>query len=158
MAIYKYVLHHCDNTVEKWFQETLGVWVSALNNCDYCVKHHFAVFKRLLNDDKRAAQIKAAIDTNNIETAPLTIARKLLSSMLANLLTTLAVCLKTLLRKCALLDIQMVRFWKSTKCRRISTMPTELFWDLDVLLRVIFWAYHQTTIMILTTGDILKFK
>ncbi len=71
MAIYKYVLHHRDNTVEKWFLETLGVWVSALNNCEYCVNHHFAGLKRLLNDDKRAAQIKAAIDSNNIESAPL---------------------------------------------------------------------------------------
>ena len=33
MAIYKYVLHHRDNTIDKWFLETLGVWVSALNNC-----------------------------------------------------------------------------------------------------------------------------
>ena len=71
MAIYKYVLHHRDNTVEKWFLETLGVWVSALNNCEYCVKHHFSGLKRLLNDDKRAEQIKAAIDSNNIESAPL---------------------------------------------------------------------------------------
>ena len=31
MAIYKYVLHHSGNEVPKWFLETLGVWVSALN-------------------------------------------------------------------------------------------------------------------------------
>ncbi len=37
MAIYKYVLHHSANTVPKWFLETLGVWVSSLNRCDYCV-------------------------------------------------------------------------------------------------------------------------
>ena len=71
MAIYKYVLHHRDNTIDKWFLETLGVWVSALNKCEYCVKHHFAGLKRLLNDDKKAAQIQAAIDTINIEAAPL---------------------------------------------------------------------------------------
>ncbi len=41
MAIYKYVLHHSDNTVPKWFLETLGVWVSSLNECSYCVEHHF---------------------------------------------------------------------------------------------------------------------
>lgn len=33
MAIYKYVLHHSNNTVPKWFLETLGVWVSSLNEC-----------------------------------------------------------------------------------------------------------------------------
>ena len=71
MAIYKYVLHHRDNTIDKWFLETLGVWVSTLNKCDYCVEHHFAGLKRLLNDDEKAIQIRSAIDTNNIENAPL---------------------------------------------------------------------------------------
>ena len=71
MAIYKYVLHHRDNTIDKWFLETLGVWVSALNECNYCVEHHFAVLKRLFRDDGNSAQIRDAIDTNNIEAAPL---------------------------------------------------------------------------------------
>ena len=71
MAIYKYVLHHRDNTIDKWFLETLGVWVSTLNKCDYCVEHHFAGLKRLLNDDEKATQIRSAIDTNKIEEAPL---------------------------------------------------------------------------------------
>ena len=48
MAIYKYVLHHRDNTIHKWFLETLGVWVSTLNKCEYCIEHHFAGLKRLL--------------------------------------------------------------------------------------------------------------
>ena len=71
MAIYKYVLHHRNNTIDKWFLETLGVWVSALNKCDYCVEHHFAGLKRLLSDEVKSAQIWAAIDNNNIEAAPL---------------------------------------------------------------------------------------
>lgn len=71
MAIYKYVLHHRDNTIDKWFLETLGVWVSTLNKCEYCVEHHFAGLKRLLNDDKKATQIRSAIDTNKIGEAPL---------------------------------------------------------------------------------------
>ena len=71
MAIYKYVLHHRDNTIDKWFLETLGVWVSTLNKCDYCVEHHFAGLKRLLNNDEKATQIRSAIETNNIENAPL---------------------------------------------------------------------------------------
>ena len=71
MAIYKYVLHHRNNTIDKWFLETLGVWVSALNKCDYCVEHHFAGLKRLLSDDVKSAQIWAAISNNNIEAAPL---------------------------------------------------------------------------------------
>ena len=71
MAIYKYVLHHRDNTIDKWFLETLGVWVSTLNKCEYCVEHHFAGLKRLLNVDEKATQIRSAIDTNKIEEAPL---------------------------------------------------------------------------------------
>ena len=71
MAIYKYVLHHRDNTIDKWFLETLGVWVSTLNKCGYCVEHHFAGLKRLLNNDEKATEIRSAIETNNIENAPL---------------------------------------------------------------------------------------
>tara|TARA_B100000902_G_scaffold24498_1_gene29487 strand:+ start:729 stop:1337 length:609 start_codon:yes stop_codon:yes gene_type:complete len=71
MALYKYVLHHRDNTIDKWFLETIGVWVSTLNKCEYCVKHHFAGLKRLLADDKKATQLKAAIDSDNIAAAPL---------------------------------------------------------------------------------------
>ena len=99
MAIYKYVLHHCDNTVEKWFLETLGVWVSALNNCDYCVKHHFAGFKRLLNDDKRAAQIKAAIDSNNIESAPLNDRQKTAMEYARQLTHNLSSMLEDIIKK-----------------------------------------------------------
>ncbi|WIY26371.1 carboxymuconolactone decarboxylase family protein [Parasedimentitalea psychrophila] len=71
MAIYKYVLHHTGNTVPKWFLETLGVWVSRLNDCDYCVEHHFSGLKRLLQDDARADALRAAIETRNISAAPL---------------------------------------------------------------------------------------
>ena len=61
MAIYKNVLHHSSNTLPKWFLETLGVYVSLLNNCDYCVEHHFQGLRRLLNDDSRAASIRNAM-------------------------------------------------------------------------------------------------
>ena len=71
MAIYKYVLHHRDNTIPKWFLEVLGVWVSALNSCDYCVEHHFAGMKRLLRDDARADAIRAAIEAGQVAQTPL---------------------------------------------------------------------------------------
>ncbi len=72
MALYKNVLHHSGNTLPKWFLELLGVWVSALNGCDYCVEHHFAGLKRLLDDADRAAAIRAAIEAGDPGTAPLT--------------------------------------------------------------------------------------
>ena len=80
MAIYKYVLHHKNNTIPKWFLETLGVWISHLNNCSYCLEHHFAGLKRLLADDQRSQSIKTAIEENNISIAPLDEKQKLAMS------------------------------------------------------------------------------
>ncbi len=61
MALYKYVLHHPGNTLPKVFLETIGVYVSSLNRCAYCVEHHFAGMSRLLGDDARAAAIREAL-------------------------------------------------------------------------------------------------
>jgi len=61
MSLYKYVLHHPRNTLPKVFLETVGVYVSSLNNCAYCVEHHFAGLARLIGDDARAAKIRAAL-------------------------------------------------------------------------------------------------
>ena len=77
MAIYKSVLHHARNTLPKWYLETIGVWVSSLNHCDYCVEHHFAGLKRLMVDDQRADALRAAIELRNIDAAPLNETQKL---------------------------------------------------------------------------------
>lgn len=77
MAIYKSVLHHARNTLPKWYLETIGVWVSSLNHCDYCVEHHFAGLKRLLDDDQRASALRAAIKARKISVAPLDETQKL---------------------------------------------------------------------------------
>lgn len=77
MAIYKYVLHHTGNTIPKWFLELIGVWVSALNECDYCVEHHFSGMKRLLNDDTRAEELLEAIKDGDVDVAPLSDAEKM---------------------------------------------------------------------------------
>ncbi len=71
MAVYKYVLHHRDNTIPKWFLEAIGVWVSALNGCDYCLEHHFAGMKRLMRDDPRADSLRAAFERSDITATPL---------------------------------------------------------------------------------------
>jgi len=61
MTLYKYVLHHPRNTLPKFFLEAIGVYVSSLNNCAYCVDHHYAGMARLVNDDARAAAIRDAL-------------------------------------------------------------------------------------------------
>ncbi len=71
MAVYKYVLHHSANTVPKWFLEAIGVWVSVLNGCGYCVEHHFAGLKRLMRDDARADALRAAMERADIGGMPL---------------------------------------------------------------------------------------
>jgi uncharacterized peroxidase-related enzyme len=76
MVLYKNVLHHTGNTVPKWFLETLGVWVSSLNNCGYCVDHHFAGLQRLLGDQDKGAAIRAAIEVGDVDAAPLDTAQK----------------------------------------------------------------------------------
>ena len=70
MALYKHVLHHSGNTVPKWFLETIGVWVSLLNRCAYCVDHHSKGLERLLADPARSAAIRAALDSGKIDSAP----------------------------------------------------------------------------------------
>ncbi len=77
MAIYKNVLHHTGNTLPKWFLEMIGVWVSALNECDYCVEHHFAGMKRLLGDEARANELREAIEDGDVDVAPITDAEKM---------------------------------------------------------------------------------
>lgn len=64
MALYKNVLHHRGNKLPKWLLETVGVYVSLLNGCDYCVAHHFAGLRRLLRDDARATAIREALETH----------------------------------------------------------------------------------------------
>ena len=61
MTLYKYVLHHPRNTLPKVYLEAIGVYVSSLNNCAYCVDHHYAGMARLLNDDARAETIRDAL-------------------------------------------------------------------------------------------------
>ena len=62
MALYKNVLHHNGNEVPKSFLETLGVFVSHLNDCSYCVEHHFNGLKRLLKDDPKSDAIRFALE------------------------------------------------------------------------------------------------
>lgn len=66
MALYKKVLHHTNNTIPKWFLETIGVYVSQLNNCDYCVEHHLNGLKKLLNDDEKYTNIQQNLQSQQL--------------------------------------------------------------------------------------------
>jgi uncharacterized peroxidase-related enzyme len=64
LALYKAVLHHARNQLPRSFLETIGVQVSLLNGCAYCVEHHWAGLRRLLRDDARADAIRAALEAD----------------------------------------------------------------------------------------------
>ena len=61
LGLYKATLHHTGNTLPKWLLETVGVQVSLVNRCDYCVEHHFAGLCRLIGEPEARA-IRSAIE------------------------------------------------------------------------------------------------
>lgn len=69
MTLYKYVLHHPRNTLPKAYLEAIGVYVSSLNNCEYCVEHHFSGMARLLDDTMRSDAIREALENRRPEDA-----------------------------------------------------------------------------------------
>ena len=84
MTLYKHVLHHPGNTIDRWFLEAIGIFTSLVNACEYCVEHHYRGMTRLLDDDDRSETIRTALETgewvdvfSSAEAAALTYARKL---------------------------------------------------------------------------------
>ena len=69
MTLYKYVLHHPRNSLPKAYLEAIGVYVSSLNKCAYCVEHHFAGMARLLNDAVRSDSVRLALQSGRPEDA-----------------------------------------------------------------------------------------
>ena len=65
MSLYKHVLHHPRNALAKSYLETIGVYVSLLNQCRYCIDHHYSGLIRLLQDDVRATAIRSALDNQD---------------------------------------------------------------------------------------------
>lgn len=66
MALYKNVIHNSNNTLPKWYLEAIGVYVSFLNKCDYCVDHHFAGLARLWDDQKKSDEFLHAMKHNDL--------------------------------------------------------------------------------------------
>ena len=67
MTLYKAVLHNSNNSLPKWYLEMLGVYVSYLNECNYCVDHHFAGLKKLLNNDEQAKRFIESVKKGSLE-------------------------------------------------------------------------------------------
>ena len=67
MALYKNVLHNSNNTLPRWYLESIGVYVSYLNKCDYCVKHHLSGFRRLVGDEDAADLFIESIERDSLD-------------------------------------------------------------------------------------------
>ncbi len=66
VTLYKYVLHHSANKLDKWYLEAIGVYVSLINACDYCIEHHFDGLTRLVGDAARANAMRAAMTAESL--------------------------------------------------------------------------------------------
>jgi len=60
LAIYKAVLHSRPNELTPAERELVGVLVSQLNGCDYCVRHHRAGLARHLGSEQDAERLVGA--------------------------------------------------------------------------------------------------
>ncbi len=65
MALYKNVLHHSGNKLSTSYLETIGVYVSLLNSCEYCIEHHLSGLTRLLQDASRVHEIRRALENDD---------------------------------------------------------------------------------------------
>jgi len=64
IALYRSVLHHPDITLPLWFLEVVASYTSIKNNCEYSLTHHFMNARRLLDDEERADEIYAALQSD----------------------------------------------------------------------------------------------
>lgn len=87
VTLYKAVLHHSANQLPAWLLETLGIYTSLTNRCQYSVTHHFAGLRRILGDTTRSQAILDALQSDapermfaGRELALLRYARKLTTS------------------------------------------------------------------------------
>ena len=66
LSLYKNVLHHSANSLPRWYMECLGLYVSLMNGCDYCVEHHYEGLRRLLGNSEPAKAIRDALEHGSL--------------------------------------------------------------------------------------------
>ncbi len=69
LKLYRAALHDNDNTLPMWLQETIGCYVSILNDCPYSLANHWANARHLIDDDARADQIERALQARRPQDA-----------------------------------------------------------------------------------------
>ena len=76
LSLYQSVLHYPDNEVPRWLLEAIGVLVSSINSCQYCLNHHFEGMSRAFGDRIRATDIKSGLLSGDIDELPLSLKEK----------------------------------------------------------------------------------
>lgn len=67
VVLYRSALHDPANTLPEWLQETISSYVSILNDCAYSLANHWANARHLIDDEKRADKIEAALHARKPE-------------------------------------------------------------------------------------------
>ena len=67
LLLYRAVLHDENNTIPKWFQETISSYVSILNECKYSFANHWANACFLIKDVNRSNKIRIALESKRPE-------------------------------------------------------------------------------------------
>ena len=68
MHLYKSVLHHTGNKIPAWYLETIGVYVSIVNGCHYCIEHHAEGLRKLIDDENMYNQLFEALQSGHLGT------------------------------------------------------------------------------------------
>jgi uncharacterized peroxidase-related enzyme len=76
LSLYHSVLHNPENKVPRWLLEAIGVLVSSINSCQYCLNHHFEGMSRAFGDRIRATDIKSGLLSGDIDELPLSLKEK----------------------------------------------------------------------------------
>lgn len=69
MALYRSALHHSSNTLPKALRESIGLYVSILNKCVYCIAHHKAALGNLIGDRSITDKIVSSMVGGDIQSA-----------------------------------------------------------------------------------------
>jgi uncharacterized peroxidase-related enzyme len=64
LSFEKSIIKSNDNKLPGWFIEAIGMYVSYLNGCEYCIEHHHDNIKALLKNNVRAEEIRSALAEN----------------------------------------------------------------------------------------------
>ncbi len=69
VALYRATLHNEENQLPLWFLETVGALTAFLNNCAYSYTNHWTNAAYLIDDEARAAAVRAALEGGRLEDA-----------------------------------------------------------------------------------------